>query len=113
MRAERLAELERALAELPAEEIRALIGELARLQAVASLRLIAAAGNGAARPADNQPDELLDVEEAARRLGTSEDFLYRKKDLPFRVRVGKRLRFSAQGLERYIRLRQGGQTDAS
>ena len=55
------------------------------------------------------PEErLLDVGEAADRLSVSKDYLYRHgRNLPFRVRVGRRLRFSATGLARYIRTRQG------
>jgi predicted DNA-binding transcriptional regulator AlpA len=53
-------------------------------------------------------DRLLDVEEAARQLGVSADWLYRKAArLPFTIRLGRSLRFSSLGLERYIRQRQG------
>ena len=53
-------------------------------------------------------ERLLTVEEAARTLGVSEDWLYRRAPrLPFTVRLGRVLRFSAEGLERYIRQRQG------
>jgi predicted DNA-binding transcriptional regulator AlpA len=59
-------------------------------------------------PARGAHDELLDVEEAAHRLSLSTDWLYRKaKDLPFTVRLGRGLRFSARGIERYIQQRQG------
>jgi predicted DNA-binding transcriptional regulator AlpA len=61
------------------------------------------AGQGA------EADTLLDVGETARRLGTTKDWLYRHADqLPFTVRMGPRqLRFSAKGVERYLRQRQG------
>ena len=53
-------------------------------------------------------DRLLDVGEAADRLGVSKDYLYRHgRKLPFTVHVGRRLRFSSFGLVRYIRTRQG------
>ncbi len=54
-------------------------------------------------------DQLLTVEEAARRLGASEDWCYRHaKQLPFTVRLGTRqLRFSLRGLERWVQARQG------
>lgn len=63
----------------------------------------------AAQPHDRvTEDRLLDVVEAAQRLGTSQDYLYRQaKKLPFTVRIGSRLRFSAHGIERFIRSRQG------
>ncbi len=99
--------LERALEAIPPEELPLLIGELARLQAEASVRLTSGAANGRRDRTPEAPDVLLGVEEAARRLGSSPDYLYRSKDLPFRVRIGRRVRFSAKGIERYIRQRQG------
>jgi predicted DNA-binding transcriptional regulator AlpA len=52
------------------------------------------------------PDRLLDVKEAAARLNMSQDRLYRKKDLPFVVRISPRcVRFSERGIERYIYLK--------
>jgi excisionase family DNA binding protein len=102
------ATLERALESIPPEELPLLIGELARLQAEASVRLTSGAANGRRDRTPEAPDELLDVEEAARRLSLSCDHLYRHaKELPFTVRIGRRLRFSAKGIERYIRQRQG------
>jgi predicted DNA-binding transcriptional regulator AlpA len=54
-------------------------------------------------------DELLDVNETARRLAVSRDWVYRNgKVLPFAMRVGTRhLRFSSRGLDRWLRTRQG------
>lgn len=101
--ATRLAELERELAQAPSEQLPDLLGELARLQALGLARL---AANGQRRIA-NEPDELLTAKQAATRLGVSEDFLYRAKELPFRVQLGRRVRFSARGIGRYIRLRAG------
>ncbi len=101
-----LESVERLIAEAPASELPALLGELARLHSLALARL-ASASNGAGRTNGHQADTLLTAEEAAERLGVSPDFLYRTKDLPFRVRVGRRVRFSARGIERYIRQRQG------
>lgn len=57
---------------------------------------------------DHAEDRLLSVAEAAEKLGTSRDWVYRHADqLPFTVRVGRHLRFSAQGIDRYIRVRTG------
>ena len=48
-------------------------------------------------------DELLPIEEAARRLAVSEDYLYRHKDeLSFTRRMGRKVLFSSIGIERYI-----------
>jgi predicted DNA-binding transcriptional regulator AlpA len=54
-------------------------------------------------------DRLLTAAEAARKLGATEDWLYRHAStLPFTVRVGKKhLRFSETGIEQYIRQRTG------
>ena len=55
-------------------------------------------------------DRLLDVDAAADRLQRSKDWLYRNaRNLPFTVQEGKggKLRFSRDGIERYIREKQG------
>jgi excisionase family DNA binding protein len=95
--------LERILEATPAEAIPALIAAL-------SARLAAAAAEGlrpqAGRELSPEPDKNLSIEEAARRLGISKDFLYRTK-LPFKVRIGRRVLFSARGLERWNQNRQG------
>ena len=54
-----------------------------------------------------QPDALLDVEEAAARLGMSRSYLYRHASrFPFVRRVGRSLRFSVNGIENYLRQRR-------
>ena len=84
-----------------------LIGELAAAQAAALARLTTATlvhGNGSA-----DADRNLDAAEAARRLGVSKGYLYRNaKRLPFAVRIGRRLVFSAQGLGRWSRQQRSG-----
>ena len=51
-----------------------------------------------------ESDKLLEVEEVAEILGTSEDFLYHHwKKLPFAFKLSpKQLRFSQQGLQQWI-----------
>ena len=92
-------ELLKVATELPAEALPGFIGELETAKATAWARLTS--------PVQSQPahDELLGVAEAARRLSVSEDFLYRHSgDYAFTRRVGRRkVRFSAQGVEKYIR----------
>ena len=57
-------------------------------------------------------DRLLDFKQAAEKLGVTADWLYHNyKDLPFWVRVGRRPRFSENGIEDYIRKRRN--TDRS
>lgn len=102
---EHLSELEREIERAGADALPSLIGELARLQAVAQARLAGLSANG--HPTQAQPDELLTAEQAAQRLGVSVDALYRRKDWPFRVSLGRRVRFSSQGMAKYIRQRRG------
>ena len=84
--------------ELPAGELPRLLGELEEIRCTAMARLTAPA------LAQSQADELLGATEAARRLGISQDYLYRHHgDFLFTRRVGRRLLFSALGIEKYIR----------
>ncbi len=102
----KLAELKEEIGELAPEQIPAVLGELEELRARAWAQLLTPNGRN---PSGIQPaDELVSAREAARRLGLSLDYVYRHaRQLPFTVRIGRRLRFSAQGIERFIRLRQG------
>ena len=53
-------------------------------------------------------DRLLNVQEAAQKLGHKPDWIYRHHgEFPFRVRHGRTLRFSELGIEDYIRKRLG------
>ena len=50
-----------------------------------------------------EPEKLLDAKEAAAMLGYSEIWLYRNsKRLPFSVRMGRSIRFSRKGIEKWI-----------
>jgi hypothetical protein len=97
MRAE-LQNVLKAVTELPPEELPRLLGELEEVRCTAMARLTMPA------PVQGQSDELLDVAEVSRRLGLSRDYLYRHhSDFPFTRRVGRKLLFSALGIERYIK----------
>ena len=88
----------KAARELPAEELPGLIGQLEEAKAAAWARLTVQAPKAA------EYDELLGVAEAARRLGVSRDFLYtHAREYPFTRRQGRKLLFSAQGIEKHIR----------
>ncbi len=101
---ELLGEVESAGRELAPEQLAEVLGMLARLEALLLIRLKGSAGAAG----DAVPDRLLTAEEAAARLALSPDTLYRKaKRLPFTVRLGHQVRFSAAGIERFIRSRQG------
>lgn len=93
---------------LPVDLLQVLYARCSALQASLLAALIAAASSrNAARPAE--PDALLDVAAAAKRLATTPDWLYRHAGhLPFTVRNGRQLRFSTQRIDRYIRERQAG-----
>ena len=83
---------------LPAEELPELIGQLESIKATAWARLTAPT------PRAIEHDELLVVEAAAERLGVSRDYLYRhSQEYPFTRRQGRKLLFSALGIERHIR----------
>jgi predicted DNA-binding transcriptional regulator AlpA len=76
------------------------------IQLTALLPLLVARSQNAS---DKSPeDRLLSIEEAAAILGMSKDRLYRT-DYPFVIRDGGLLRFSNNGIQRFIRarLRQG------
>ena len=59
--------------------------------------------------ASTATDKLLTISEASQKLGISKDYLYRNAiKLPFVVKLGRRnLRFSEQGMDRWIRNRSG------
>jgi hypothetical protein len=98
MRAELQAVLN-TMREIPPEELPRLLGDLEEVRCTAMARLTAPQ----AADATPAPDELLDVAEAARRLGRSTDYLYRNAHAyPFTRRDGRAVRFSARGIERYI-----------
>jgi excisionase family DNA binding protein len=101
---ELLREAEAFAPSLTDEDLPAALGEIERLRVVFSAKLAARCAQVPAA----EPDRLLDVEEAARRLAVSSDTLYRRaKDLPFTVRLGHLVRFSSAGIDRFIRTRQG------
>ncbi len=95
------AELENAMIaarNLKPEELPELLGELETVRAIAWSRLTVPA------PADQKARaELLDVDEAAARLGMSASYLYRNhRRFAFSRRVGRSLRFAADGIDSYI-----------
>jgi hypothetical protein len=95
--ADELERLRNVARELPPVELPDFIGRLESIKATAWARLT--------MPVRSQEhDELIDVETAALRLGVSRDYLYRhSQEYPFTRRQGRKLLFSAQGIERHIR----------
>ena len=84
------------------EEIASALGELERVKVLLACRLTSPAS------ATIEKDQLLTVQEAAKRLALSPDTLYRKaRDLPFTVTLpGRQTRFSSQGIDRFLKARQ-------
>jgi excisionase family DNA binding protein len=92
------------LSEVDPGQIPALLTQLSAVQSSMAARLITATQD---TPCAGE-DILLSVEEAAERLGVSRDWLYRRtRSLPFVVRVGRHVRFSSAGIDRYVRNRLG------
>ena len=82
--------------ELPVGELPHLLGELEEVR----VTLLALLSNPVTPPAH---DELLPVEDAARRIGVSPDYLYRNHSkLAFTRRIGRKLLLSSLGIDRYI-----------
>ena len=86
--------------DLPSEFVVAALAHVAAISAGLAARL--AEASAASTPATTG-DRLLDIREAAQRLGMSTSRLYREAThLPFTVRRGRSVRFSAVGIDRYI-----------
>jgi excisionase family DNA binding protein len=81
---------------LPQDELPRLLGDLAEISATATARLVSSV-------VEARPDQMLDVEEAARRMGVSKDYLYRhQKKFTFARRIGRKLLFSSISLEKFL-----------
>lgn len=92
---EAVRDLSRALVER--EALIELLAELETIRLEAMVRLCAPASQ-------TQPDQLLDVTEAANRMHVSKDFLYRHhKRYKFARREGRKLLFSGAGLDQYLK----------
>lgn len=102
--------VEAAIADAERGDLPALVGELARLQALATARL---AERGEPNAAPNPtPDRLLDVHEAAEMLGVSAKWVYANAERLGVVKLSPRaVRFPERAVQRYILARQqGGRT---
>jgi excisionase family DNA binding protein len=92
------------VATVPPGRIPALLSQLSALQGAMAARLISADRDETV----SSEDTLLTVDQAAERLGVSTDWLFRRsRTLPFVVRLGRHLRFSNHGIDRYLRSRTG------
>ena len=92
------------VATVPPGRIPALLSQLSALQGAMAARLMSADRD----ETTSTEDALLTVDQAAERLGVSKDWLFRRsRMLPFVVRLGRHLRFSNRGIDRYLRNRTG------
>jgi len=88
-----------AIGKMTPEQVPTLLGELEMLRATAVLKMSA--------PPSLPQCELLNVEEAAKRLGVSTDYLYRHAaQFSFTRRMGRKLLFHSGGVEQYINRRR-------
>ena len=94
--------------DVPTEAVPPLLGEIECLRAKLWARMMTLPTRGPGYALTTE-DRLLTARQAAQRLGMSTDYLYRHADeLPFTVRVSPgQLRFSSQGIQRYIHQRLG------
>jgi predicted DNA-binding transcriptional regulator AlpA len=98
-----IADVEALAQDLSFDEIPEALGQLERVKSRLLPRL------ALSKSAATEQDRLLKVEAAADLLDMSPDTLYRKaREFPFTVLLpGRQVRFSALGIQRYIRARQG------
>lgn len=103
------------VAAMPKEALRQGVAELSRLQADAGVlqslmlaRLISLESTEPTPSTSSSGDRLVTVDEAAALLGVTTKWLYHHwRDLPFAKKLGgKILRFSEQGIQRYIARRR-------
>ena len=95
-------------ASVPVAEIPALLIQIASVQAILLSRLVVSPnGSKVRQPPDD--DRLLTAEEVAPIMNVTLRWLYRKAgSLPFTRRINRKtLRFSEQGLRRYMASRRG------
>jgi len=83
--------------ELPRDELPRFLGDLEQVRVTAWSRLSSPA------PEEKPIAELVDIDEAAKRLGMSSSYLYRNhRKFSFSRKLGHSLRFSAEGIANYI-----------
>ena len=93
---------------LPVGVLRALLIRAGAVHATIAGALTVAAAQQCGHSRSEDTDVLIDIAAAAKQLSTTIDWLYRHShELPFTTRVGRQLRFSRRGVERFIRERSG------
>jgi predicted DNA-binding transcriptional regulator AlpA len=83
---------------IPVGELPEFIGDVEQVKATAWTRLTMSAFRE-----PEQPDRLIDIDEASELLGMSKSYLYRHHEkFPFTKREGRKLLFSLAGIRAYI-----------
>ena len=96
--------IEAAIPTMPATLYPELLGNLTRLDAQVRQRMNQDLTAILSSPPIPKEDRLLNVAEAAAKLGVTKDHLYHKADrYSFTMRIGSRLRFSLLGMEKWMR----------
>jgi predicted DNA-binding transcriptional regulator AlpA len=94
------------LPQITLQEAPTLIGRLEGLKAILMGHLLFCSKDS--RKQTETGDRLLTAEETASKLGLKKDYLYKNADqFPFTIRIGSLMRFSEQGIEKFIRQRMG------
>ena len=110
MNADTLRALEAAIADADRTELPRLLGELARLDALARLRLAAPVRAPEPEPDIKPAEKLIDIDAAAEMLGMTKKWIYdkhRRGELPFAYKLGPQtLRFSEPGILRWLKTRR-------
>ena len=95
-------------AEVPVEQVPALFGEASTTRTALDMVIAILAPQLTARGESDSGDRLLKIDEAATRLATTKDWLRRRPDLPFVVKLSDGVvRYSAKAIERFIATRAG------
>src|SRR5438270_6817517 len=85
---------------LPTHQLPQFLGDLEQIRVTAMMRF-------STHPTTERKDELLNITEASRRLSLSTNFLYHNSNkFAFTRRVGRRLLFSSDGINEFIRARR-------
>jgi hypothetical protein len=86
---------------IPPEDVPEILGALEKARAALWARLLGRRDEAPPR------DRLLTIDEAAARLAVATNWLRRRSDLPFVVRLSEgNVRYSEQGIERFIQRQQ-------
>lgn len=97
-----LEQIDAMIARTPAEHLPALLAALNSKTGAIAARLVVERGSPQSAPSG--PDENIDAITAAQRIGMSADWLYKNANrLPFARRIGRRVLFSARGLDQWNR----------